>query len=213
MGVTVESKRYAVQFYPLIILKHFLIPVRPAENESIKRENITDTNIYIEKTKTLPDGFNVPIVPEVRHAVDRDLPQRWVKRGSGVMSYDRKIFIHMKLDTSPHGIRAIFADYMTRENIPFYLVESCLSHTMKNEVARAYHRDESNFFYMQRVDIMPIWYKFIFDCFYCGLSRFIEWLDKTPKNARLNNRIELLPIGLWRDIAETGCKITIKPCE
>lgn len=191
-----------IKAYPLILLKHFLIPVRPIENENMKRENITDSNIFIEKTKTLKEGYNVPITPAVRFAIDRDFPV-WTNKWVETANFHRDVFQVLKLETSPHGIRAIFADYMTRENIPFYLVESCLSHVIHSEVANAYHRDAENFFYSQRREIMPKWYAMIFDCFHNALDRFLAW-RLAYKNFYLKDLPNNIPIDLWQEIADKG---------
>ncbi len=133
------------------------IPMRISEIIHITKENVTENNIFIPKTKTIKEsegGFDIPINETVYKLV--------LENSNNNISRQVLSPTFSKLTGfTVHGIRSIFSDYMTREGFQWNLIESCLSHKTSNAVAECYHRDQKNYFYEQRKPLMYHWYGFI----------------------------------------------------
>lgn len=136
------------------------IPMRISEIIHITKENVTENNIFIPKTKTIKEsegGFDIPINETVYKLV--------LENSNNNISRQVLSPTFSKLTGfTVHGIRSIFSDYMTREGFQWNLIESCLSHKTSNAVAECYHRDQKNYFYEQRKPLMYHWYGFISEC-------------------------------------------------
>lgn len=100
------------------------IPMRISEVLHITRDNVTENNIFIPKTKTIKEsqgGFNVPINEAVYKLVLENTNKKLDRCTLSVQFSNITGF-------TVHGIRSVFSDYMTREGFQWNLIESCLSH-------------------------------------------------------------------------------------
>lgn len=170
----------------ITFLKHFLIPVRPAENMRICQSDLTPENLNIPYTKTIKDGigFDVPITQEVFKVLNRDFTQ----------SEDPMLFTKLGLKgvITAHGVRAVFCGYMM-PRAKFEIVEACTSHKLKGSVQNAYHRNAKNYFYEERQEVMPLWYTYIFQTFRNALEEMKTDPVLSPLTKCLSELEEVLP--------------------
>ena len=149
----------------------FMLLLRREEVSHIKRSNINfiDRVLYIEKTKTLKDGFRVPITDELERVL-----KCIMKKSSGAYLFTstaprsqtgvyNSSLVAAKLSKtvegqSLHGIRSIGRMWMHQNGIPFEVAESCLTHVVGSAVTRAYLRTD---YFEERRQAMEKWHNYL----------------------------------------------------
>lgn len=149
----------------------FMLLLRRDEVSHIKRSNINfiDRVLYIEKTKTLKDGFRVPITDELERVLKCIMKK---SRGAYLFTstdprsqtgvYNSSLVAAKLSQTvegqSFHGIRSIGRLWMHQNGIPFEVAESCLTHIVGSAVTRAYLRTD---YFEERRQAMEKWHNYL----------------------------------------------------
>lgn len=149
----------------------FMLLLRRDEVSHIKRSNINfiDRVLYIEKTKTLKDGFRVPITDELERVLKCIMKK---SRGAYLFTstdprsqtgvYNGSLAAAKLSQTvegqSFHGIRSIGRLWMHQNGIPFEVAESCLTHVVGSAVTRAYLRTD---YFEERRQAMEKWHNYL----------------------------------------------------
>ncbi|MBP3747990.1 MAG: tyrosine-type recombinase/integrase [Ruminobacter sp.] len=147
----------------------FLMLLRLNEINEIKVSNINfvDKVLFIEKTKTLSDGFKVPITPELervlRYLVKKSNNQYLLsssvsESGKMALSYVSWTLTKLNIGQTFHGIRSIGRMWMHQNGIPFEVAESCLTHVVGSAVTRAYLRTD---YFEERRQAMEKWHEYL----------------------------------------------------
>ena len=147
----------------------FLMLLRLNEINEIKVSNINfvDKVLFIEKTKTLSDGFKVPITPELervlRYLMKKSNNQYLLsssvsESGKMALSYVSWTLTKLNIGQTFHGIRSIGRMWMHQNGIPFEVAESCLTHVVGSAVTRAYLRTD---YFEERRQAMEKWHNYL----------------------------------------------------
>ena len=149
----------------------FLLLLRMNEVGQIEKKNINfiDRVLYIEKTKTLKDGFRVPITDELdrvlRYLITKSDGQRiFISKDSRTQTGRfNASMVSARLRKSIqgqsfHGIRSIGRLWMHQNGIPFEVAESCLTHVVGSAVTRAYLRMD---YFEERRQAMEKWHNYL----------------------------------------------------
>lgn len=149
----------------------FLLLLRMNEVGQIEKKNINfiDRVLYIEKTKTMKDGFRVPITDELekvlRYLMTKSDGQRiFMSKDSRTQTGRFNAYMVSERlrksiqGQSFHGIRSIGRLWMHQNGIPFEVAESCLTHVVGSAVTRAYLRTD---YFEERRQAMEKWHNYL----------------------------------------------------
>lgn len=136
--------------------------LRPAEVAGLLIEdlNLKKKILKCRHTKTRPDGWIIPLNPELTALCKYIAGER--KSGkffSGALQHNLNFFFRdRKLPMTCHGWRAAGAAWMVHNGISVDIAEACLTHKIGNSVTAAYIRTD---FPEERAAAMRKWHQFL----------------------------------------------------
>lgn len=161
----------------LFVALGFFTLLRPAEVQSLRIEdmNLTEKYIWCRKTKTLKNGFNVPLTAPMIALLEVIRDGR--KEGEffpTIKVRNLAVFLrNHKVPFNLHGWRAAGASWMVRNKISLHIADACLSHKIGDKVTLAYVRGD---LLEERREAMEQWHRFL-----CGVfanTKNLEFLSK-----------------------------------
>lgn len=166
------------------LVLHFLFKLslhlllRPSEVCAIKIENIDFENsiLFIEKTKTLKDGFRVPLTSQSLQIIYNLKALKRYSNNPYLFENRTNINDHINRETlskhfyrnglkdiqTAHGLRAIGRTWFEKQDFKFEVKEACLSHFTGSSTVKAYKRTD---YLEERKKVMKIWSNFLETCF------------------------------------------------
>lgn len=151
-----------------------LLLLRQNEVTTIKIKNIDFENkvLHIEQTKTLDNGFRVPLSEQAikvikmvmvykKHIENEYLFENRVHKLEPINA--STLNAHFKRNglkglQTAHGLRAIGRTWLEQQDIKFEVAEACLSHFVGSNTVKAYRRTD---YLEERKEVMQKWANFL----------------------------------------------------